>query len=62
MDKEPPTPPSAGLKSHPEKQARIEREAAALRDNLRKRKAQTRARKDTDPLTPPPSPGSGERE
>ena len=50
-DKPPPSLPSAGPKSRPEKQARVEREAAALRDNLRKRKAQARARKETDPLT-----------
>ncbi len=34
--------------------ARLEREAAALRENLRKRKAQSRAREDAVPATPEP--------
>jgi hypothetical protein len=44
MDPEPPCPPAPGAKAGAEKEARLKREAAALRDNLRKRKAQARAR------------------
>jgi len=44
-------PPGHDPKRTAEKQARLEREAAALRENLRKRKEQARARKDTPPKT-----------
>ena len=40
-----------------EKQARIEREAAALRENLRKRKEQARARARAEPRNPLSSEG-----
>ena len=63
MEKEPPRRPALGPEVRAERQKRIEREAAALRENLRKRKAQARAReKDADPLTPALSPHGGERE
>jgi hypothetical protein len=44
----PPSRPTITPRAEAEKQARLEREAAALRENLRKRKQQARAR-DTAP-------------
>lgn len=38
--------PAHTPRAEAERQARLEREAAALRENLRKRKAQARARQD----------------
>ena len=43
-DRVPPPKPALTSKAEADRQARIEREAAALRENLRKRKQQTRAR------------------
>ncbi len=43
------TPPTLTPKAEAEQQARRDREAAALRENLRRRKAQSRARQDTEP-------------
>jgi hypothetical protein len=44
METETPCPPALGAKAGSGKEARLKREVAALRDNLRKRKAQARAR------------------
>jgi hypothetical protein len=55
MDKPPPSPdrcspPQAARgPAPPAKVARLEREAAALRENLRKRKEQSRAREKPEP-------------
>ncbi len=57
MDKPPPAKPAKPAKprdASAARQARLEREAAALRENLRKRKEQARARQDGD--TPPDAP------
>ncbi len=43
------TPPTVTERALADKQARAEREAAALRANLRKRKEQARARRDSAP-------------
>jgi len=43
------TPPDATARATRERQARQEREAAALRENLRKRKQQSRARAQEKP-------------
>jgi len=54
MDKPPPLHPARPRDISAARQARLEREAAALRENLRKRKEQARARQETDddPATP----------
>jgi hypothetical protein len=43
----PPAKPNHGSEAEAARAARLEREAAALRENLRRRKAQTRARGDS---------------
>ena len=48
-----PKSPAATPKGGQDKQARIEREASALRENLRKRKEQARARAEPDPARSP---------
>jgi hypothetical protein len=63
MNKRPPRHPVLGAEGSAERKKRIEREAAALRENLRKRKTQARAReKAAGPLTPTFCPRDGERE
>lgn len=53
-----PTPPKPGARrSASEQQARRDREAAALRDNLKRRKEQARARQDAPPDTSPSDTG-----
>jgi len=52
MADRPPKPPAPAMK--PDRAARL---AAALRDNLRKRKAQARAREDAAKPAEPPSKG-----
>ncbi len=54
MDKPPPSRPGKPRDASAARQARLEREAAALRENLRKRKEQARARQDAD--EPPDKP------
>ena len=46
-------PPALSAKAQSEQQARQEREAAALRANLRRRKDQARAREAQDPQIKP---------
>jgi len=53
--KAPPTKPNHGPEAEAARTARLEREAAALRENLRRRKAQLRAR-DSGTDSPPPHP------
>jgi hypothetical protein len=48
MDKPPPARPGKPRDASAARHARLEREAAALRENLRKRKEQARARQDGD--------------
>ena len=56
MTDQPPKPPKPPAAT--EREARL---AAALRENLRKRKAQARAREQaTEPQATPPGPASGE--
>jgi hypothetical protein len=57
MDKPPPSKPGKPRDASAARQARLEREAAALRENLRRRKEQARARQDGDaPLATPEEP------
>jgi hypothetical protein len=48
MDKTPPSRSARPRDASAARQARLEREAAALRENLRKRKEQARARQEAD--------------
>ena len=59
MPDKPPRPlPASGDRAQAEREARLAREAAALRENLRRRKQQMRAREDApedaEPTTAPP--------
>ncbi len=49
MSEQPPSAPSLTPRAQAEAEARRAREAAALRENLRRRKAQSRARLDPTP-------------
>jgi hypothetical protein len=53
--------PSLGEKARADLAARREREAAALRANLRRRKDQARAR-EAEPVDAPETPASGQHE
>jgi len=48
MDEPPPSKPGKPRDASAAHQARLQREAAALRENLRRRKEQARARQDAD--------------
>jgi hypothetical protein len=50
--KQPPKQPNPSARSAKDHQARVEREAAALRENLLRRKQQARARADAKPDKP----------
>lgn len=53
MDRKSPRPsPALTPRAEAERQARLARQAEALRSNLRKRKAQSRARAATEPAAP----------
>ena len=52
-----PSKPTTTARTEAEQQARRDREAAALRDNLRRRKEQARARQDPADLPPTPDVG-----
>jgi len=49
---EPSPAPNLTDRAEAGRQKRLAREAAALRENLRRRKAQSRARQDAAPVTP----------
>jgi len=49
---DPPPAPNLTDRAEAERQKRLAREAAALRENLRRRKAQSRAREDKTPGSP----------
>ena len=51
--------PVLATRQEAERQARVAREAAALRDNLHRRKQQARERKDAAPLPANASPAGG---
>jgi hypothetical protein len=52
----PKSAPHHGPEAEAARAARLEREAAALRENLRRRKAQSRARDSADPAPESPQP------
>jgi hypothetical protein len=52
--------PALGAKALEDQQARLEREAAALRANLRRRKEQVRAREEGQGALPPGPPSKAE--
>jgi hypothetical protein len=58
MDDKPTRQPPRPRDAAAARQARLEREAAALRDNLRKRKEQARARQDEPRADAPEKPGT----
>jgi hypothetical protein len=60
MDQPPPSKPGKPRDASAARQARLEREAAALRENLRKRKEQARALASRTDSDAPVGPGEGE--